>query len=79
MNISFRNGIIARQETSVNLPSYLIFTSGSPYSTVSLDVVDTPFIATFINGDNNYTIQEFHGYKCLERNRNKSSISLFVY
>lgn len=62
MNISFRNGIIARQETSVNLPSYLIFTSGSPYSTVSLDVVDTPFIATFINGDNNYTIQEFHGY-----------------
>lgn len=62
MNIGFRNGIISRQETGVNIPSYLIFTSGSPYSTVSLDVVNTPFVATYINGDSNYTIQEFRGY-----------------
>lgn len=62
MDITFRNGIISRQETGVNIPSYLIFTSGSPYSTVSLDVVNAPFVATFINGDNNYTIQEFRGY-----------------
>ncbi len=62
MNISFRNGIITRQETAGFLPEYLVFTSGSPYSNVSLLVVNTPFLATFICGDQNYTVQEFVGY-----------------